>query len=51
MSWWLPTQASTFAPQIDGIEYNISQPAVYKWSLDVEQQVAPDTTLRATVKI
>ncbi len=35
------------APQIDGIEYNISQPAVYKWSLDVEQQLAPDTTLRA----
>lgn len=34
------------APQIDGFEYNVSQPAVYKWSLDVEQQVAPNTTLQ-----
>ncbi len=33
------------APQIDGIEYNIHQPAVYKWSFDLEQQIAPNTTL------
>jgi hypothetical protein len=32
-------------PQIDGIEYEISQPAVYKYSFDIDQQIAADTTL------
>jgi hypothetical protein len=38
---------TTFAgkPQIDGIEYEISQPAVYKYSFDIDQQLASDTTL------
>ena len=34
-------------PQIDGVEYEISQPAVYKYSLDIEQQIAADTTISA----
>jgi hypothetical protein len=32
-------------PQIDGIEYEIAQPAVYKYSLDVDHQIAADTTV------
>ena len=33
-------------PQIDGIEYFMEQPTVYKWSLDIDKQIAPDTTLQ-----
>ncbi len=34
-------------PQIDAFEWNVHQPAIYKWSFDVEHQIAPDTTLAA----
>ncbi|HWP84386.1 MAG TPA: hypothetical protein VNN17_04310, partial [Terriglobia bacterium] len=34
-------------PQIDGIEYEISQPAVYKYSLDVDQQLTGSMTFQA----
>ena len=41
------TQASEgVRPQIDGIEFFMEQPAVYKWNLDIDQQIAPDTTLQ-----
>jgi hypothetical protein len=33
------------APEANIIDYYMKQPKVYKWSLDVQQQVAPDTTL------
>ena len=33
-------------PQADGLEYKLNQPVVYKWSFDVEQQVAPGTSVR-----
>jgi hypothetical protein len=33
-------------PQIDGIEYEIAQPAVYKYSFDIDHQIATDTTLQ-----
>ncbi len=33
-------------PQGDGFPYIFKQPVIYKWSLDVERQVAPDTTLQ-----
>ena len=32
-------------PQIDFFQYRVEQPTVLKWSLDVQQQIAPDTTL------
>lgn len=32
-------------PQLDGFEYSVSQPAVYKWSMDIQQQLFSDTTL------
>ncbi|HWP84681.1 MAG TPA: TonB-dependent receptor [Terriglobia bacterium] len=31
-------------PQVDLNEWNMRQPAVYKWSLDIEHQILPDTT-------
>ncbi|OFW41698.1 MAG: hypothetical protein A3J28_06735 [Acidobacteria bacterium RIFCSPLOWO2_12_FULL_60_22] len=31
-------------PQADGVEWNITQPKAYKWSMDIQQQVAPGTT-------
>jgi hypothetical protein len=31
--------------QVDGKEYNPNQPTVYKWSLDIQQQVGADTTV------
>lgn len=34
-------------PQFDGFQHYISQTAVYKWSLNVQQEVAPDTTVEA----
>ncbi len=34
-------------PQIDGWEYYISQPAVYKWNLDIQQQLGASTTFSA----
>ena len=34
-------------PQADGFQWNVDQPAVYKWSLDVEQQVFGDLTVEA----
>jgi hypothetical protein len=42
---FLTNPAAGGRPQIDGIEYYIAQPAVYKWSMNIEQQIAPDTTL------
>ena len=38
-------QGERAGPQVDGIEYYISQPAVYKWNLDISQQLAKDTTI------
>ena len=32
-------------PQFDGFQYNVSQPAVYKWGMDIQQQLFKDTTL------
>jgi hypothetical protein len=32
-------------PQADGFEWKVSQPSVIKWSFNVQQQVAADTTL------
>ena len=32
-------------PQVDLVQHFIEQPTVYKWSLDVQQEVAPDTTV------
>ena len=32
-------------PQIDAFEFYVKQPTIYKYSFDVEQQIAPDTTL------
>ncbi|MBI4478821.1 MAG: TonB-dependent receptor [Acidobacteria bacterium] len=34
-------------PQLDGFQFKVSQPAVYKWSLDIQQQLSTDTTLEA----
>ena len=34
-------------PQADGMQYEVDQPAVYKWSLDVEQQILGDLTVEA----
>jgi hypothetical protein len=34
-------------PQADGFQYEVDQPAVYKWSLDVEQQILGDLTVEA----
>ncbi len=34
-------------PQIDGWQYNISQPAVYKWNLDLQQQIGAGMALTA----
>ncbi|HWP84117.1 MAG TPA: hypothetical protein VNN17_02930, partial [Terriglobia bacterium] len=34
-------------PQADGFQYEVDQPAVYKWSLDIEQQVLGDLTVEA----
>jgi len=34
-------------PQAEGFQWDAEQPTVMKWSLDVEQQIAPDTTLEA----
>jgi hypothetical protein len=34
-------------PQADGFQYEIDQPAVYKWSLDMEQQIMGDLTVEA----
>jgi hypothetical protein len=31
-------------PQVDINEWNMQQPAVYKWSLDIQQQILPDTS-------
>ena len=33
------------SPQGDGFPFIFKQPVIYKWSMDVERQVAPDTTL------
>ncbi len=32
-------------PQFDGFQYDVSQPAVYKWGMDIQQQLFKDTTL------
>jgi len=32
-------------PQIDGWQFNLSQPAVYKWNLDLQQQIGSGTTV------
>ncbi|HYR82538.1 MAG TPA: TonB-dependent receptor [Terriglobia bacterium] len=31
--------------QVDGKQYDLKQPTVYKWSLDIQQQVGANTTL------
>ena len=31
--------------QVDGKEYNLKQPMIYKWSVDIQQQVGADTTV------
>src|SRR5262249_39122222 len=33
------------APLYEGFEYKIAQPAIYKWSFSVQQQVRPSATL------
>jgi hypothetical protein len=35
------------AVQFDGIEWNMDQPTVYKWSLDLQRELASDTTFEA----
>ena len=32
-------------PQLDGFEYHVLQPAAYKWSMDIQQQLSSDTSL------
>ena len=32
-------------PQLDGFQFNVSQPAMYKWSMDIQQQMLKDATL------
>ena len=34
-------------PQADGFQYEVDQPAVYKWSFDIEQQIVGDLTVEA----
>ncbi len=34
-------------PQAEGLQWNLSQPTVAKWSFDIEQQIARDTTIQA----
>ena len=34
-------------PQADGFQYEVDQPAVYKWSFDLEQQLFADLTVEA----
>lgn len=43
----LLTQNIGSKPQADGFQYQVSQPAVYKWSFDVEQQLVGDWVLDA----
>ncbi|MDA2933726.1 TonB-dependent receptor [Acidobacteria bacterium AH-259-D05] len=31
--------------RIEGFEFDINQPTVYKWSLDIQQEILPDTLL------
>ena len=35
-------------PQVDGMEYQMAQPAVMKWTLDLEQQFSPSTMVEAS---
>ena len=32
-------------PQLDGFQYYVSQPAVYKWGMDIQQQITKDTSV------
>ena len=32
-------------PQVDGFQYYVSQPAAYKWSLNIQQEIIPSTTI------
>ena len=32
-------------PQVDLVQHYIEQPTVYKWSLDVQQEIAANTTV------
>jgi hypothetical protein len=43
----LLTQNIGSKPQADGFQYEVDQPAVYKWSLDIEQQILGDLTVEA----